>query len=108
MLRKPPGMNPRDRRPGERRPFAPGQRPISAVWYVVGFLLLMALAQAWFFKPPGRTISYSEFKQAVRADQIDELTVGEQTIQGKLKHEKDGTRDFTATRIEDPKLVEEL
>ena len=108
MFGKTPGASPRDRRPGDKRPFGPGQRPVNAVWYVVGFLLLMALAQAWFFKAPGRTVSYSEFKQSIRADQVDEIVVGDQAIHGTLKQEKDGTKAFTATRIEDPKLVEEL
>jgi cell division protease FtsH len=101
-------LTPRDRRPGERRPLTTGPKPISAVWYVLGFLLLMALGQAWFFKTPGRTITYSEFKQLLRTDQIAELTVGEQSVHGTTKQEHDGTKAFTATRIEDPKLVEEL
>src|SRR5262245_65971134 len=108
-LRKPPGLNPRERRPGDRRAMPPGARPVSAVWYVLGFLFLMVLAQAWFFKAPGRSITYSEFKQLLRSDQIAELTVGEQTIHGTTKQpQKDGTNGFTTTRIEDPKLAEEL
>src|SRR5262245_36834662 len=108
-LRKPSGLNPRDRRPGDRRTMPPGARPVSAVWYVLGFLFLIVLAQAWCFKPPGRAITYSEFKQLLRSDQIAELTVGEQTIHGTTKQQqKDGSNAFTATRIEDPKLVEEL
>jgi hypothetical protein len=51
-------MNPRDKRPGERRPLGPGGRPGGAVWYVLGFLLLMAIAQTWFMMPGGKQISY--------------------------------------------------
>jgi cell division protease FtsH len=107
-LKTPPGLNPRDRRPGERRTLGPGGRPGGAVWYVIGFLLLMTLAQAWFLAPAGRQIPYSEFKQLVRSGQVAEVTVGEQSIHGQLKREQNNTRAFTTTRIDDPKLVEEL
>src|SRR6185503_19862603 len=105
--RIPPGMNPRDRRPGDRRSLAPG-RPGGAVWYVLGLLFLLALAQAWFMAPAGRQISYSEFKQAVRAGQVAEVFVGDQTIRGAYKRETNGGLNFNTTRIEDAKLIEDL
>jgi cell division protease FtsH len=104
----PPGMNPRDKRPGERKTFGTTGRPGGAVWYVLGFLMLMALAQVWYFNPGGKAISYSDFKQAVRAGQVSEVFVGEQTIHGKYKVARDGSDKFNANRIEDPKLLEEL
>jgi len=101
-------MNPRDKRTsGERRTLGPG-RPSGAVWYILGLLFLLALAQAWFMAPSGRQISYSEFKQAVRAGQVAEVFVGEQTIRGTYKRDTNGGRGFNTTRIEDPKLVEDL
>jgi cell division protease FtsH len=78
------------------------------VWYVLGFLMLMALAQAWFLAPAGRQISYSEFKTAVRSGQVTEVVVGEQTIRGMYNRDVGGSRNFNAARIEDPKLLEEL
>src|SRR5687768_14405534 len=104
----PSGLNPRDKRPGERRTFGSTGRPGGAVWYVLGFLMLMALANVWYLQPAGRTVSYSDFKQAVRSGQVAEVIVGEQSIHGTLKAERDGTNKFNATRIEDPKLLEEL
>ncbi len=106
--RIPPGLNPRDRRPGDRRPLGPGSRPGGAIWYVLGFLFLMALGQAWFLAPAGRQIPYSEFKQLLRGGQVAEVTVGEQAVRGTLKRDHNNTRSFTTTRIDDPKLVEEL
>ena len=106
-IKPPPGLNPRDKRPGDRRTLGPG-RPGGAIWYVLGFLFLMALAQAWFLAPSGRAIPYSEFKALVRSGQVAEVTVGDQTIRGVLKREQDNMRAFTTTRIEDPKLIEEL
>ena len=107
--RIPPGTNPRDKRPVDRRPLGTGgTRPGGAVWYVLGVLLVMALAQAWFLAPSGRQVSYSEFKQAVRSGQVAEVMVGEQVVRGTFKREVNGQRNFNAARIEDPKLLEEL
>src|SRR5688500_5659585 len=103
-----PGLNPRDKRPGERRALPRPGRPGGAVWYVLGFLMLMALAQVWFLPPAGRQISYSEFKTAVRAGQVAEVTVGEQAVRGAFKADVNGSRNFNTARIEDPKLLEEL
>jgi len=101
-------MNPRDKRGGgDRRSLGP-TRPGGAVWYILGLLFLLALAQAWFMAPTGRQISYSEFKQAVRAGQVAEVFVGDQTIRGTYKRETNGGRNFNTTRIEDPKLIEDL
>jgi cell division protease FtsH len=107
-LRTPPGLNPRDRRPGERRTIGAPGRPGGAIWYVLGFLFLMALAQAWFLAPSGRQVPYSEFKQMVRTNQVAEVTVGEQAIHGTLRRDSSNGRAFTTTRIDDPKLIEEL
>jgi ATP-dependent Zn protease len=53
-------------------------------------------------------VSYSDFKLAIRAGRVAEVTVGEQTILGAYKAEVNGSKNFTTTRIEDPKLLEEL
>ena len=59
--------------------------------------------------PGGRQISYSEFKSAGRGGQVAEVTVGDTTIHGTLKKaRRTAATNFTTTRIEDPKLVEEL
>ena len=71
-------------------------------------MLVLAAGQAWFMKPPGRTVTYSEFKHYLRADQVRDLTVGPESIQGTLKQAEQGTPAFTTARIDDPKLVEEL
>jgi cell division protease FtsH len=101
-------MNPRDKRTGDRRTLGSPSRPGGAVWYVLGLLMLMALANAWYLQPAGKPIKYSEFKQAVRNGQVAEISVGEQTIRGTYKTERNGSDKFNTTRIEDPKLLEEL
>jgi len=100
-------MNPRDKRPGEKRVFGLNRRP-AGIWWVVALLAVMALAQLFLFPEGGRQITYSEFKQAVRAGQIAEVAVGEQAIQGKFKKPVEKTDKFYTARIEDPKLIEEL
>ncbi len=89
---------------GNKRPTP--SRP-TAIWWVLGALVILAVAQAYLLSPAGRQISYSEFKALVRAGQVAEVTVGENSIRGQLKKADEPTA-FTTTRIEDPKLIEEL
>ncbi len=79
-----PRPNSRDRKPGERRGLTP-LRPGFSVWWVLGLLLLLAVAQAWFLAPAGQTIPYSEFKSLVRGGQVVEITVGDQIDLGALE-----------------------
>ena len=80
----------------------------TALWWVLGVLTLLAIGQAYFLAPQGRQISYSEFKTMVRGGQVAEVAVGDTVIHGTLKKAENGSTAFTTTRIEDPKLVEEL
>jgi cell division protease FtsH len=77
---------------------------------VLGALFILALGQAYLLTPGGRQVSYSEFKNLVRSGQVAEVTVGESTIHGQLKKGDGdkGSTAFSTTRIEDPKLVEDL
>src|SRR5512139_331678 len=106
---KPRVPQPRGGRPGERRPL--GSRPVSSFWYILGFLLLLAIVQAYLFVPSGRPVPYSEFKALIAADKLAEVTISDQTIRGQLKPaaaRDERSRAFLTTRVEDPKLVEEL
>ena len=80
----------------------------TALWWVLGVLTLLAIGQAYFLAPAGRQVSYSEFKELVRSGQVAEVAVGDTIIRGTLKKAENGATAFTTTRIEDPKLVEEL
>jgi cell division protease FtsH len=107
---QPPGTNPRDKRPGERRVFGGTgtSQPMNKLWYVLGVFMLVVLANAYFLTPAGSQVTYSEFKQAVRGGNVAEVVVGDQTIRGTYKKEIDGRAAFYTNRIEDPKLIEEL
>ena len=83
-------------------------RPSSPLWYGLALLLVLGLGQAYFMTPPGRTIPYSEFKQLVKNGEVAEIAVGDQAIHGTLKTGDAKTKAFTVTRVEDPKLTEEL
>jgi cell division protease FtsH len=82
----------------------------TAIWWVLGALFILALGQAYLLTPGGRQISYSDFKNLVRTNEVAEVIVGETTIQGQFKKGQGdkGSTAFTTTRIEDPKLVEDL
>jgi hypothetical protein len=80
-------MNPRDKRPGEKRTLRTSARPGGPIWYFLGGLLLLVLVQTWFLAPSGQQVSYSDFKKAVRAGQVTEVYVGEQTIRGTYARE---------------------
>ena len=90
----------RDKRPATPRP--------TALWWFLGVLLLLGIGQALFLTPGGRQIPYSEFKGMVRGGQVAEVAVGDTHIRGVLKTAEQGQGAFSTTRIEDPKLLEEL
>ena len=85
----------------------PSSKP-TALWWVLGALTLLAIGQAYFLAPAGRQLSYSEFKGMVRGGQVVEVAVGDSLIRGTVKKPDNSVESFTTTRIEDPKLVEEL
>ena len=66
-----------------------GARP-TALWCVLGALLVLAIGQAFFLTPGGRQIPYSEFKALVRSGQVAEVAVGDTHIRGTLKKNDDG------------------
>src|SRR5262245_61926472 len=105
-----PRFNPRG---GDRRgPRQAGSRPGLSLWYGLGLLLILGLAQMYWLVPQGRPLPYSEFKEMVKNGSVAEVVVGEQMIRGMLKQPitvgTRQTKEFTTTRVEDPKLTEEL
>jgi cell division protease FtsH len=95
----PPGSS-KDKRQASPRP--------TALWWVLGALLVLAIGQAFFLTPGGRQIPYSEFKALVRSGQVSEVAVGDTHIRGTLKKSDEGAGAFSTTRIEDPKLIDDL
>jgi cell division protease FtsH len=103
-------FNPRG---GDRRGQRPlGARPASSLWYGLAFLLLLGLAQMYYMTPNARPIAYSDFKAMIKSGQIAEVTISDQAIRGTLKqapaNDPKQSKPFTVTRVDDPKLTEEL
>jgi cell division protease FtsH len=101
---RPAPPNPR----GDRRGTSRLSRQPSSLWYGLALLLILGMAQAYYMTPPGRSIPYSEFKQLVKNGEIAEISIGDQAIRGTLKSGDAKTKAFTVTRVDDPKLTEEL
>ena len=84
-------------------------RPAASLWYGLALILLLGLAQMYWLTPSAAPIPYSEFKTLLKNGQIAEVAVGEQLIRGTLKEAPAGqSKQFTTTRVDDPKLTEEL
>src|SRR5689334_7608816 len=67
----------------------------------------------YYLTPGGRQIPYSEFKSLLKNGQVAEIAIADQAIRGTLKQDQPGsdgkpTKQFATTRVEDPKLTEEL
>jgi cell division protease FtsH len=80
------------------------------MWFVLGFLLLAVIGQVVFYAlTTGDPISYSDFKARVREGRVQEVTVGLERVHGTFKPDGNAKpKAFTAVRIEDPKLIEDL
>jgi cell division protease FtsH len=84
-------------------------RPAASLWYGLALILLLGMAQMYWLTPSAAPIPYSEFKTLLKNGQIAEVAVGEQLIRGTLKEAPAGqSKPFTTTRVDDPKLTEEL
>ena len=69
---------------------------------MLGFLLLLALAQVFFQIQNGETIPYSDFKVLVRENKIQEVFLSDDRLHGTLKpvgNEKTG-KPFSAVRVD--------
>ena len=82
-----------------------------SVWYLVVALWLIALLQLFVtpaFSPAA--LSYTEFKAAVAAGKIAEVSVSTTHVHGRLKPEREGAegRPFNTVRVEDPDLLRDL
>ena len=104
-----PQPPPANRRASDRR--AGPRAPASAVWYVLGFMLVLALANTVFMQIQGNeTLSYSDFKMFVRQGKVQEVFLSDDRLRGTFKPgpgEQKG-KPFSAIRVVDAKLPEEL
>jgi cell division protease FtsH len=98
-------------RPGKRGPLG-NARPTPSFWVMLALVVVIGLAQAYFWAPQGDPIPYSQFKSLLRDGRVADIVISDQAIRGTLKPKGGdgaaGAAAFTTNRIEDPKLVEDL
>ena len=90
-----------------------GKKPIFkkthfTIWYfVIAFLIILLIQNYISSRRDEDVITYSEFKESLRADKIKDLAITPEVITGKRETEK-GSRKFQTVRVEDADLVKEL
>ncbi len=80
-----------------------------SIWYfILVFLLLSWLHDAYLFTRQVKIIPYSEFKQLVRNGRVEKVVIGEEHIAGQFKAPVDDKILFKTVRVNDPELVKFL
>jgi cell division protease FtsH len=93
-------------RGGKKKPVL--KKTHFTIWYfVIAFLIILLIQNYFVMKKTEDVISYSEFKEALRANKIQDITITPETISGDRETEK-GSRKFQTVRVEDSDLVKEL
>jgi cell division protease FtsH len=79
------------------------------IWYVIIALFAVLIFQNWWAATRQvQPISYSEFEQLLKTDQIEEVHVRDNYIEGKLKKPlASGRSEFVTVRV-DPQLADRL
>jgi cell division protease FtsH len=93
-------------RGGKKKPVL--KKTHFTIWYfVIAFLIILLIQNYFVMKKTEDVISYSEFKEALRANNIKDITITPETISGERETGK-GPRKFQTVRVEDSDLVKEL
>jgi len=96
------------RDPGKTKDALPPKVHFS-IWYFLIALLLFSYLQQYYLSRKMETISYSQFKREVAADNVSTLTISPEIIIGTLKGKGKGQgQEFTTVRVDDPGLVKDL
>ena len=95
--------------PGVRKPQRSGPQPRSVPgWlmvYAISTAIALVIAGPLLFGGAARHVSYTEFKQMVRANEVAEVVISSTQIRGSLKKNDE---QITAIPVEDPSLLGEL
>jgi len=93
-------------RGGKKKPLL--KKTHFTIWYfVIAFLIILLVQNYFVMKKTEDVISYSEFKEALRAGKTKDIVITPETITGEREMEK-GPRKFQTVRVEDADLVKEL
>jgi cell division protease FtsH len=78
------------------------------VWYVLLAILALLFFQSWWIEQTQvETLPYSQFEKLLQEGGIEEMSVGANVIEGKLKRPIEGRSEFR-TVIVDPRLAEQF
>jgi cell division protease FtsH len=78
---------------------------VAFLWYVLGLMVLMGVLSTIVGGPAPRPVSYSEFKQMVRANDVVAVVITDVRIRGTLKK---SDQPIVVIRVDDPSLMAEL
>ena len=80
-----------------------------SLWYFVFALLaIFTLHDLWVQVRTVEPLPYSEFQRLLKAGEVTEISIADNTIQGSLKQPlQDGRQKFVTTRV-DPSLAKDL
>jgi cell division protease FtsH len=99
---------------GIKEPSGGGNKPFFkkthfTIWYfLIAFLVILLIQNYFMAKKVEDIISYSEFKEAVRADKVKDIMITDESIAGARETEKGNFRKFQTVRVADPDLVKDL
>jgi cell division protease FtsH len=78
------------------------------VWYIIFALVVIVLFQNWWAASRQvEVIPYSQFEDLLKNNEIEEVRIRQNTLEGKLKKPIDGRERFLTTRV-DPQLADRL
>ena len=89
----------------------PSKKTHLTIWYIVIAFLLIFLLQNWLTSQKVNEISYSQFKELVKENRVEDLVITPEIIRGSIKDYTDTEppgKPFQAVRVEDPELIKEL
>lgn len=95
------------------------KRTHISIWYFLVAFMLILMMQNFLLKPHVETISYSTFRDLVAEKKVKDLVITNEYIAGEAEEAaiitteqsgeaQDGWHKFSVTRVEDPKLIEDL
>ena len=98
---------------GIKEPSGGGKKPFFkkthfTIWYfLIAFLVILLIQNYFVTKKAEDVIPYSEFKEAIRAEKVKDITITDEAINGVRETDK-GPRRFQTIRVVDPDLVKDL
>ena len=78
---------------------------VATLVYVLSLVIMVVIISTFVPGAPARTVSYTEFKEKLRANEVQSVVVATSRIRATLKR---ADESITAVRVEDPGLIGEL